>query len=95
MAFGCSRNHQNHSIFPPFDAKLPLPYIAAELGWIVTEVGRQPWGIHGGLRTADAVTPMPGLAYTFLFLALHLTSIRAEIAARKIRQIQMAEIGDR
>ena len=36
-----------------------------------------------------------GLAYTFLFLALHLVSIRAEIAARKIRQIHLAEIGDR
>ena len=36
-----------------------------------------------------------GLAYTFLFLALHLVSIRAEIAARKIRQIHIAEIGDR
>jgi heme exporter protein C len=36
-----------------------------------------------------------GLAYTFLFLALHLVSIRAEIAARKIRQIQIAEIGER
>ena len=36
-----------------------------------------------------------GLAYTFLFLALHLTAIRAEIAARKIRQIHIAEIGER
>ena len=36
-----------------------------------------------------------GLAYTFLFLGLHLTAMRAEIAARKIRQIQIAEIGDR
>ena len=36
-----------------------------------------------------------GLAYTFLFLALHLVSIRAEIAARKIRQIHKAEIGER
>ena len=36
-----------------------------------------------------------GLAYSFLFLALHLTAMRAEIAARKIRQIQIAEIGDR
>ena len=36
-----------------------------------------------------------GLAYTFLFLALHLTAMRAEIAARKIRQIQIAEIGER
>ena len=36
-----------------------------------------------------------GLAYTFLFLALHLTAIRGEIAARKIRQIRIAEIGER
>ena len=36
-----------------------------------------------------------GLAYTFLFLALHLTAMRAEIAARKIRQIHIAEIGER
>jgi heme exporter protein C len=36
-----------------------------------------------------------GLAYSFLFLALHLVSIRAEIAARKIRQIHIAEIGER
>ena len=36
-----------------------------------------------------------GLAYTFLFLGLHLTAMRAEIAARKIRQIHIAEIGER
>ena len=36
-----------------------------------------------------------GLAYTFLFLALHLTAIRGEIAARKVRAIRIAEIGDR
>lgn len=36
-----------------------------------------------------------GLAYMFLFLALHLTSIRSEIAARKLRQIRLAEIGER
>ncbi|HRX35976.1 MAG TPA: heme ABC transporter permease [Aestuariivirga sp.] len=36
-----------------------------------------------------------GLAYTFMFVALHLIAIRAEIAARKIRQIHIAEIGER
>ena len=35
------------------------------------------------------------VAYTFLFLALHLTAIRAEIAARKIRAIRIAQIGER
>lgn len=39
----------------------PFGFIATEAGWTVTEVGRQPWVVQGILRTADAVTPMPGL----------------------------------
>ena len=39
----------------------PFGFIATEAGWTVTEVGRQPWVVQGVLRTADAVTPMPGL----------------------------------
>jgi cytochrome d ubiquinol oxidase subunit I len=35
---------------------LPLPYIAAQLGWLVAEVGRQPWIVYGVLRTSDAVS---------------------------------------
>ena len=37
---------------------IPLPYIAAESGWIVTEVGRQPWIVYGLMKTADAVSPI-------------------------------------
>jgi len=37
---------------------IPLPYIACELGWIVTEVGRQPWIVYGLMRTSDAVSPI-------------------------------------
>ncbi|MBK9693207.1 MAG: cytochrome ubiquinol oxidase subunit I [Gemmatimonadetes bacterium] len=48
----------------------PLGFIALEAGWVVTEVGRQPWIIHGVLRTSEAVTPMPGLAYTLLGFTL-------------------------
>jgi cytochrome d ubiquinol oxidase subunit I len=33
---------------------MPFPYIANEAGWVVTEVGRQPWIIYGLMRTADA-----------------------------------------
>ncbi len=43
----------------------PLGFIALQAGWVVTEVGRQPWTIHGILRTADAVTPVAGVAGTF------------------------------
>jgi cytochrome d ubiquinol oxidase subunit I len=35
---------------------IPLPYLAAQLGWIVAEVGRQPWLVYGMLRTADGVS---------------------------------------
>ena len=44
----------------------PLGFIAVETGWVVTEVGRQPWIIFGVMRTADAVTPMPGLVVPFI-----------------------------
>jgi len=43
----------------------PMGYIALEAGWFVTEFGRQPWVIYGLMRTADAVTPMPGLVVPF------------------------------
>ena len=35
---------------------IPLPYIAAGLGWTVTEVGRQPWIVYGVMKTADAAS---------------------------------------
>lgn len=35
---------------------IPLPYLAGQLGWIVAEVGRQPWIVYGVLKTKDAVS---------------------------------------
>ncbi len=35
-------------------------FVAVLAGWIVTESGRQPWIVQGILRTADAVSPVPG-----------------------------------
>lgn len=37
---------------------IPLPYLALEAGWLVAEVGRQPWIVWGVMRTADAVSPV-------------------------------------
>jgi len=51
----------------------PLGMVGIQAGWIVTEVGRQPWVIHNLMRTSEAVTPMPGLtAPLALFTALYL-----------------------
>ncbi|MFO7172121.1 MAG: cytochrome ubiquinol oxidase subunit I [Bacillota bacterium] len=38
---------------------IPVPYIAINLGWMVAEVGRQPWTVYGLMRTADSVSPVP------------------------------------
>ncbi|MCL5735978.1 MAG: cytochrome ubiquinol oxidase subunit I [Actinobacteria bacterium] len=35
---------------------MPLPILASILGWMTTEIGRQPWIVQGELRTADAVS---------------------------------------
>ena len=40
--------------------------LALEAGWIVTEVGRQPWVVYLVLRTSDAVTRAGGVQVTFL-----------------------------
>jgi cytochrome d ubiquinol oxidase subunit I len=41
----------------------PAAFVALEAGWIVTEVGRQPWIVYGQLRTADAVTSRGGIVW--------------------------------
>lgn len=50
-------------------AATPMGFLCIEAGWTVTEVGRQPWVIYGVMRTADSVTPMPGLIVPFLVIS--------------------------
>lgn len=75
-----------------FVMAIPLGFIAVEAGWVVTEVGRQPWIIYNVMRTADAVTPMPGIAYSFyMFTAIYL-SLTAVVIFLLRRQIQMVPV---
>ncbi len=58
----------------------PLAFVAMEAGWMVTELGRQPWIAHGFLRTKDAVTTAPALdvafyGFTLLYLFLATTLV--------------------
>jgi cytochrome d ubiquinol oxidase subunit I len=48
----------------------PAAAVAMECGWIVTEVGRQPWIVYRVLRTADAVNPAPGLYWGLVALVI-------------------------
>lgn len=38
---------------------VPLPYIAILTGWMVTEMGRQPWIIYGIMRVSDGISDVP------------------------------------
>ncbi|MGE0607635.1 MAG: cytochrome ubiquinol oxidase subunit I [Pirellulales bacterium] len=58
----------------------PIGFLGLEAGWFVTELGRQPWIIHGVMRTSDAVTPATHvpemfLSFTCLYVLLAVTVI--------------------
>jgi cytochrome bd ubiquinol oxidase subunit I len=72
-----------------FVVATPLGFIAIEAGWTVTEVGRQPWIIYGVMRTADAVTPMPGIAISFGLFAAIYVSLSVVVIYLLYRQIKM------
>ena len=65
----------------------PFGFICIEAGWTVTEVGRQPWVVYRVLRTAEAVTPMPGLVVPFLLFTLLYCFLGVIVAWLLYRQI--------
>ncbi len=75
-----------------FALSTPLGFMAVEAGWVVTEVGRQPWILHGILRTSDAVTPMPGIQYTFYLFTLIYISLAIFVTVLLYRQIKMVPV---
>ena len=54
---------------------------------MLSEVGRQPWIVQGWLRTADTVTPMPGLVVPFLLFTLLYVFLGFVVAWLLLRQI--------
>jgi cytochrome d ubiquinol oxidase subunit I len=66
----------------------PLGFIAIEAGWIVTELGRQPWIIYRIMRTEEALTPMPGIIYPLVLISvvyIVLTFLSFYLMNRQIR----------
>ncbi len=50
---------EDHSgLLKVFLFAIPLPYLACECGWMLTEVGRQPWVVYGLMKTSQAVSPI-------------------------------------
>ena len=67
----------------------PVGFLALEAGWIVTEVGRQPWIIHNVMRTKDAVTPMPGMIYGFYMYVVLYVVLSISVTWLMARQIKV------
>jgi cytochrome bd ubiquinol oxidase subunit I len=76
-------------MFRLFVYAIPAGFIAVEAGWTLTEVGRQPWILQGIMRTSEAVTPMPGIKFSFyLFTAVYI-SLALIVVFLLYRQIKM------
>jgi cytochrome bd ubiquinol oxidase subunit I len=77
----------------------PLSFLAIELGWMVTEFGRQPWVIYGYLRTADAATTAPWVDVTFLAfviiyvaLSITMTTLLLRLAKSPLPKFEWAKV---
>jgi len=70
---------------------LPLPYIASELGWILTEVGRQPWIIQDLMTVSKAVSSVTtnSVITTFILFAVMFTALLIAEISIMIKQIKL------
>jgi cytochrome bd ubiquinol oxidase subunit I len=79
-------------------ATIPLPYVSALAGWLLTEVGRQPWIVWGLLKTADANSPSVGTATIALSLAVFaalygVLAIVDVVLMRRYARVDPPEVG--
>jgi cytochrome d ubiquinol oxidase subunit I len=77
---------------------IPLPYLAALAGWVLTEVGRQPWIVFGLLKTTDAnspsVTSTTIWVSLFVFGLLYLTLTVVNFALlRRYSKVDPPQVG--
>jgi cytochrome d ubiquinol oxidase subunit I len=57
----------------------PLALVALIAGWVVTEVGRQPWVVYGYMRTSEAVTGAGGIPVGYATLAIVYLGVAAAV----------------
>ena len=75
-------------------ASSPLGFVAILAGWVVTEVGRQPWTVYGHIRTADSVSPVAAGAVASslaLFVLVYSVLVSSLPALRLARGAARAE----
>jgi cytochrome d ubiquinol oxidase subunit I len=73
----------------------PAAFLANELGWLVSELGRQPWTVYGVFRTSSGITTAPGLgatftAFTLLYIGLTVLTVWSvrRIASRPVEGLR-------
>ena len=79
-------------------ATIPLPYAAALAGWVLSEVGRQPWIVWGLLKTVDANSPSVSTAtiatslgtFVVLYVALLIVDV---VLMRRYARVDPPEVG--
>ncbi|WP_214201051.1 cytochrome ubiquinol oxidase subunit I [Novosphingobium profundi] len=88
FAFSSTRSFERRWFLRTALLVMPLPWIAIEMGWIVAEVGRQPWAVDGVLPTflANSSLTVPQLwttivGFTLLYGALAVIEVRLMLAA--------------
>jgi cytochrome bd ubiquinol oxidase subunit I len=77
---------------------IPLPYLAALAGWVLSEVGRQPWIVQGLLKTVDANSPSVSTAtiatslgtFVVLYVALLIVDF---VLMRRYAQLDPPDVG--
>jgi cytochrome d ubiquinol oxidase subunit I len=82
-------------------AAIALPYIAATAGWVLTEMGRQPWIVQGLLKTSEANSPSVSTTWLGIslgvFVALYVALLLVDFVlmrryARPGRPLQEEEV---
>jgi cytochrome d ubiquinol oxidase subunit I len=69
---------------------IPLPYIASELGWLLTEIGRQPWIIQDMMTVSQAVSQIStgSVITTFILFAVLFTGLLISEVSILLKQIK-------
>jgi len=69
---------------------IPLPYVASELGWLLTEIGRQPWIIQDMMTVSKAVSQIStgSVITTFILFAVLFTGLLISEVSIMLKQIK-------
>jgi cytochrome d ubiquinol oxidase subunit I len=72
----------------------PAAVLALECGWVVTEVGRQPWIVYHVMRTRDAVSDASGLRYGYFLLLVIYAGLAAATftVLRRLARTPLSEV---